>query len=89
MMVLVLLDGFSSPKKVPVDFLFFPSSLSTEVQTHVLGGNSPKLDVQTNVWRQCMILDAFGLVCALINRLQTHFLHAGLEFERLYFMQCT
>lgn len=50
MIVLVLLDGFSSKKKkkkVPVDFLFFPpSSLSNEVQAHVLGGNSPKWDVQ-------------------------------------------
>ncbi len=78
----------SAPKKKFQYIFFFPSSLSTEVQTHVLGGTSPRLDVQTNVWRQCMVLDAVGFVCALINRLRTHFLHAGLEFERLYFMQC-
>lgn len=54
-------------KKVPVDF-FSPSSLSTEVQAHVLGGNSPKWDVQMKVWRQCMTLDAFGFVSACCDK---------------------
>lgn len=43
MVVLVLLGSApKKKKKFQLIFLFFPSSLSTEVQAHVLGGNSPK-----------------------------------------------